>query len=661
MIAFRGAHPGCRTGVQGIVSKISFLVTALILLLFAPIYFAVYQAQKTRRFNIGSWDKRYLENPETFSPRLEMSGPFRHEDSSVDVIGFDGRLSGRTATLQLPFHTLRSPLRIWVRSHRFGLGGTVRMSVNDVLIDDFVFTENSYPWAGIRTVIPQKVAERGALHIDLVVSGGRSPPSHLRSDIGLGIDWVEVDPMSGGAMLLPTAYEWMVAYVSLVLGAISFRIFGFSTRVFLLVLGALILAVAALTALRPVESPTVLFWLWSIFPAGIVLQRSILFAYSRSRRVLFPVLAAILSTLVALTAMEVFLRSYESWQQEQQQLPPEKLSLFEPNPEGTGSYRLKPNLDLVTSIVGSEVKIHTNSHGMPWREVSVEPSGKRRIAFFGDSFTFGSWADSVERSFVGVFEESLSSEWEVLNFGVGGYGFADVELLLAEKGIDFEPSFVVVVMYNGNDFRDTYLGLWKELLVDGTAVLNEQNLKERVPERFVNAPHTMAHPSPETSILKEWLRRLAVFRFVAPFLRMENLTVDFVASSRFVSYSFWSQFPYSEVAVRAKDVSLETLTRIDDLARTNGARLIVVALPTRDQVYSGRMSGDHYDIDLPQAYARLFAREANIPFLDLLPPLRAYVAETNKNLFVRGDTHLNNKGHLLVGRYLADWFDCCVN
>ena len=123
-------------------------------------------------------------------------------------------------------------------------------------------------------------------------------------------------------------------------------------------------------------------------------------------------------------------------------MPPEKLSLFEPNPEGTGSYRLKPNLDLVTSVAGSEVKIHTNSHGMPWREVSVEPSGKRRIAFFGDSFTFGSWADSVERSFVGVFEESLSSEWEVLNFGVGGYGFADVELLLAEKDIDFEPSFV---------------------------------------------------------------------------------------------------------------------------------------------------------------------------------------------------------------------------
>ena len=643
------------------MSKISFLVTALILLLFAPIYFAVYQAQKTRRFNIGSWDKRYLENPETFSPRLEMSGPFRHEDSSVDVIGFDGRLSGRTATLQLPFHALRSPLRIWVRSHRFGLGGTVRMSVNDVLIDDFVFTENSYPWAGIRTVIPQEVAERSALHIDLVVSGGRSPPSHLRSDMGLGMDWVEVDPMSGGVMLLPTAYEWMVPYVFLVLGAISFRLFGFSTRVFFLVLGALILAIAALTALRPVESPTVLFWLWSIFPAGIVLQRSILFAYSRSRRVLFPVLATTVSTLVSLTATEVFLRSYEAWQHEQQQLPPEKLSLFEPNPEGTGSYRLKPNLDLVTSVADSEVKIHTNSHGMPWREVSVEPSGKRRIAFFGDSFTFGSWADSVERSFVGVFEESLSSEWEVLNFGVGGYGFADVELLLAEKGIDFEPSFVVVVMYNGNDFRDTYLGLWKELLVDGTAVLNEQNLKERVPERFVNAPHTMAHPSPETSILKEWLRRLAVFRFVAPFLRMENLTVDFVASSRFVSYSFWSQFPYSEVAVRAKDVSLETLTRIDDLARTNGARLIVVALPTRDQVYSGRMSGDHYDIDLPQAYARLFAREANIPFLDLLPPLRAYVAETNKNLFVRGDTHLNNKGHLLVGRYLADWFDCCVN
>ncbi len=536
------------------------------------------------------------------------------------------------------------------------------MSVNDVLVDDFVFAESSYPWAGIRAVIPQTVAERGALDIDLVTSGGRSPPSHLRSDIGLGIDWVEVDPMSRGAMLLPTAYEWVVSYVFLVLGAISFRLFGVSTRVSFLVLGVLILALAAFTALRPVEIHIVLAWLSLIFPVGLVLQRGVLFACSRNRRVLFPVIATTGSALVALTAAELFLRSYEAWQQEQQRLPPEKLSLMEPNPEGTGSYRLKPNLDLVTSVAGSEVKIHTNTQGMPWREVSVEPSGKRRIAFFGDSFTFGSWADSVERSFVGIFEESLSSDaWEVLNFGVGGYGFADVELLLSEKGIDFEPSFVVLVMFNGNDFRDTYLGLRKELLVDGTAVLDEQNLRERVPERFVNAPHTVARPSPEMSILKGWLRRLAVFRFVAPFLRMENLAVDFAASGRFVSYSFWSQFPYPEVAVRAKDVTLETLTRIEELARVNGASLMVVALPTRDQVYSRRISGDHYDIDLPQAYVRLFARERNIPFLDLLPPLRAYVAETNKNLFVRGDTHLNNNGHLLVGRYLADWFDCCVN
>ena len=220
---------------------------------------------------------------------------------------------------------------------------------------------------------------------------------------------------------------------------------------------------------------------------------------------------------------------------------------------------------------------------------------------------------------------------------------------------------MVLVMFNGNDFRDTYLGLRKNVLVDGAAVLDEQNLREKVPERFVNAAHTLASPSPETPVLKEWLRHLALFRFAAPFLRMENLTVDFAASSRFVSYSFWSQFPYPEVAVQAKDVSLETLSRIDELARANGARLIVVALPTRDQVYSRRMSGEHYDIDLPQAYVRLFARERNIPFLDLLPPLRAYVAETNENLFVRGDTHLNNKGHLLVGEYLGEWFDCCAN
>jgi len=642
------------------VSKKSVLVLTLLLAGFAPLYYGAYQARKPRRFDIGAHDEHLLGNPETFSTPGAMSGPFRHEDGSVEVIRFQGRLSGRTASIQLPFHARSSPLRLWIRCHRFGLGGTVRMRVNGVHIDDFVFAESSYPWAGIRAIVPQRVAERGALEIDLVTTGGRAPPSHLPPELGLGIDFIDVEPMSEGASLFPTGYEWAVSYLFLVVGAMSLRLAGFTDRLLGVFVGALIVGIALFAALRPVELPTFLSTWWLLFPVLLVLQRGVLLAHAANRRVLFPVMAAGISSLVSLTAAELVLRSYETWQEEHARSTPEKLSLLQPNPKGTGSYRLKPDLDLVTSVAGSEVTVRTNSHGMRWREVSVERAEKQRILFLGDSFTFGSWADSVEKSFVGIFERSLTSDaWEVLNFGVGGYGFADMELLLAEEGIDFEPSYVFLVAFNGNDFRDTYLGIRKDVLVDGTAVLDENNLRARVPERFVDAPHTVSGPSPEASVSR-WLRGFALFRFIAPLLRMEHLAVDFAPSSRFVSYSFWSQFPYPEVAARAKDASLESLARIDAFARANGARLVVATLPTREQVYSRRISGEHYDIGLPQAYVQLFARERNIPFLDLLPPLRAHVAQSNENLYVSGDTHLNNNGHHLVGQYLAEWFECCV-
>ncbi|MCJ7827590.1 hypothetical protein MUP65_00380, partial [Patescibacteria group bacterium] len=93
------------------------------------------------------------------------------------------------------------------------------------------------------------------------------------------------------------------------------------------------------------------------------------------------------------------------------------------------------NLDISTKFRKRKIIIKTNSYGMHWREVSLTKSlEKKRIAFVGDSFTFGLWADRVENSFVGVFDSLLSSEsFEVLNFGVNGYGLDDEELLIKEE------------------------------------------------------------------------------------------------------------------------------------------------------------------------------------------------------------------------------------
>lgn len=90
-----------------------------------------------------------------------MSGPIRRPDNTVDVITSMGRLTRRKATFELPYQELDSPLQIRIRCHRFGREGTVSLIVNGDAVKDFVFTERSYPWGGIKTVIPQEVAEKG--------------------------------------------------------------------------------------------------------------------------------------------------------------------------------------------------------------------------------------------------------------------------------------------------------------------------------------------------------------------------------------------------------------------------------------------------------------------------------------------------------------------
>ena len=85
-----------------------------------------------------------------------------------------------------------------------------------------------------------------------------------------------------------------------------------------------------------------------------------------------------------------------------------------------------------------------------------------------------------------------------------------------------------------------------------------------------------------------------------------------------------------------------------------------MAIPFREQAYSKATCGPGYDIALPQLYVNAFARERDIPYLDLLPAFRAHIARTNARLYRRGDSHLNEEGHRLAGDAIASWFRCCV-
>ena len=379
------------------------------------------------------------------------------------------------------------------------------------------------------------------------------------------------------------------------------------------------------------------------------------------RRTAFLAVTVALSAFLSLAVLEGGACAFLAWRAREAQQPAERLDLLRPNPHGTGSYRLKPNLNLTTWMGRRKVQIHTNSHGMPWREVFLERRDRRRrIAFLGDSFTFGCWADSWEQAFPAVFETSVSRQrFEVMSFGVGGYGLADMELLLHEEVVRFGVDYVVIALFNGNDLRDTWLGVNKERLVHGTVELDDAVVRARVPASELEEDDTIPKPCPPGPG-RHLLERSAAFTLAAPLFGWENRCIDFAVNRNFTMYSYWSQYPYPPAALAARDLSLETLARIDAFLLERGARLAVATIPTRQQVNAQHASGPGYDTAFPQAWIQVFARERGIPFLDLLPPLREHARGAGERLYLAGDTHLNNRGHELVGRLMADWFRCCV-
>jgi hypothetical protein len=105
----------------------------------------------------------------------------------------------------------------------------------------------------------------------------------------------------------------------------------------------------------------------------------------------------------------------------------------------------KPNLDSLT-VAGRPVS--TNSRGIrDLREFDyAKPAGKKRLLVFGDSFAFGEEVAN-EETFAFYLQEKLP-DWEVMNFGVHGYGHDQMLVYLKEEGTRYQPDIVLLAYVN---------------------------------------------------------------------------------------------------------------------------------------------------------------------------------------------------------------------
>lgn len=284
------------------------------------------------------------------------------------------------------------------------------------------------------------------------------------------------------------------------------------------------------------------------------------------------------------------------------------------------------------------VNVKINSQGFRGPAVAIpKPQDVKRIAVLGDSFVAGLQVKE-DGLLTAKLQDLLSQngqKFEVLNFGVSGYGIDQKYLMLEKRIPKYNPDLVILFL-STNDIND---------LRKNTIVSKRDGKLE-----FKSFPKD----TPLQRLTKRWLRKsyivnLIYVRLIAPQARTQGgvggpLEVQVAQGRQTEEINYYL------------DQTKALIKSAQDTASKNGARLLVAFGADFVQ------SNPKYAEELPKSdkinlQMAEFVKSHNIEFVDLLPIFREKVAQ-GEILFFPQNQHWNERGHQLVaqtiGHYLKD-------
>lgn len=295
--------------------------------------------------------------------------------------------------------------------------------------------------------------------------------------------------------------------------------------------------------------------------------------------------------------------------------------------------------------------ISINSHGMRYREVPLQkPAGVTRVAVLGDSFVWGIGVSDHDR-FTELVENRSGGKYELLNFGVSGYGPIQHYLMFEEIVTDFRPEIVLITFCLGNDFADNVF--WRRYKY------YKPYVQETVTSDVVIAGYPLPRAGEFTGDpLTDWLadhsRLYALVtsgakRAAASFNDYDQAGLIGADEDQKDIYFPGHSPETATLADRMVALNTKLLMQIRDKARAQNIRLAVVVAPTKCE-YGACFPGEKaHNMNARDRLIKT-VKELDIPAIDKTDAI-------DISDFWTTDGHWRPSGHSKLADGILDWLN----
>ena len=299
-----------------------------------------------------------------------------------------------------------------------------------------------------------------------------------------------------------------------------------------------------------------------------------------------------------------------------------------------------PNIaERLDNMYESTLLVKINSEGMADREYPrIKPASTIRVALLGDSVAASLYTPGAEK-FKSIWERSLAQSLgqpvEIMNFAIDGTGTWEQLQMLHLRARNFQPDYVVLAFYWGND-------VWNNLASRDKGRANPLKDEYSVPPWLMKL--RVAH---RKSIRWLW-NNSAAFQFLDILKDKIQTMLDYKRAQRTSQKS--APVPAAAGAAaqaqydpgfawdsEAWDLTRQLILKLKAETEQAGARLLVFHLPTLDQVGMPR--------PLPFLEFRSFLDGHGIAHADAFDALSGLSSQQRKKLYIGDRWHLSSTGH----------------